>query len=254
MKISSAKNHRLAAHGHKLDLAKRLSYGVHNSATNLIDERVKADELSWEISNKTGKVQYLVFSSLYDNAKNQTIFNTVDDMLAHVLPGIAADQRWAFKPGKITGAEGPPDTQLFVISKTTNRSISQFLNYIGQSPTRITKMRFESRTTAGAPDMSNFNNELKTTFFSPFGNPVESPLSLAPLLQLNQNFSPNIFTVDFINQGYELIMSNEHFTVLQINPDTVLTLNVWCGAQDSRAQRHWRTIKDADKILRGEAL
>jgi hypothetical protein len=245
------KSQRLAQYGAKLDLAKSLSYGVQNSASNMIDERAKADKLSWEISNKTADAHYIVLSSLYDNAKNQTLFDNINDMLATVVPNVPSTNVWAFKDGRLTGTTG---ADLAVSSKTPGRKINQFLNYIGQSPTRVTKIRLKSVTTAGAQDLGNLDNEIKTMFFSPFAQPVEKPLALGPLVRTNNNFSPNILEVDFIDEAFPVILSNEHFLVLQVNAGTVLNITAFIGAQDSRAQRHWRTIKDADDIVRAENI
>lgn len=244
------KAQRLALHGSKLDLNKGLSYGVQNSAANLVDERVKADKLNWEISNTTDLPHYVVISSLY-GSRNNTIFSSVNEMLAAAVPGVDAAQVWAFKDGRLTGTTG---AELKVTSKTPGRLINQFLNYIGMCPTRITKMRLRSVTAAGAQDLGNLDNEIKTIFFSPLAQPVEKQLPLGPLVKTNNNFSPNILEVDFVNEAFPMIFSNEHFTVLQVNAQTVLNITAWIGAQDSPAQRHWRTIKNADDILRSEGV
>lgn len=241
---------RLAAHGAKLDLGKRLSYGVQNSASNLIDERVKVDKLSWEISNGTDEAQFLVISSLYNNARNNTMFSTVAEMLAACVPGVPTGNVWAFQQGKI--AEPAVGKVLNVSSKTPGRQINQFLNYLNTVPTRVTAMRLKSVNKAdGQADLGNLDNEIKSMFFSPLAQPVEKQLPLSPLVKTNNNFSPNILDVDFVDEAFPLILSNEHFTVIQVNAGTVLNLTVSVGAQDSAPQRHWRTIKDADNILRG---
>lgn len=242
---------RLAAHGPKLDLGKSLSYGVQNSANNLIDERAKADKLSWEIKNATAEAHYIVLSSLYDNARNTTMFSTVAEMLAAVVPGVAAANVWAFKNGDIAGAL---EAKLTISSKTPGRSINHFLNYVNSAPTRITKMRLKSVTVAGAADLGNLDNEIKTMFFSPLAQPVEKQLTLSPLVRTNNNFSPNIIDIDFIDEAFPVVLSNEHFVVLQVNAGTILNLTAYVGAQDSPAQRHWRTIKNADDILRSEGI
>lgn len=245
------KAERLAAHGAKLDLRKSLSYGVQNSANNLIDEKAKADKIAWEIRNSTADAHYVVISSLFDNSKNNTIFDTVADMLSNVVPGVPSAQVWAFKDGRLVGVDG---AELKVSSKTPGRKINQFLNYVRSCPTRLTGIRLKSVTTAGANDLGNLDNEIKTMFFSPFAQPVEKQLPLAPLVRTNNNFSPNILDIDFINEAFPVILSNEHFMVIQVNAGTVLNLTVMVGAQDSPAQRHWRTIKNADDILRSEGI
>lgn len=245
------KAQRLAAHGAKLDFTKSLSYGVQNSANNMIDEKAKADKIAWEILNSTADAHYVVISSLFDNNKNNTIFDTVADMLSNVVPGVSSSLVWAFKDGRLVGTDG---AELKVSSKTPGRKINQFLNYVRTSPTRLTGLRLKSVTTAGANDLGNLDNEIKTMFFSPFAQPVEKQLPLAPLVRTNNNFSPNILDIDFINEAFPVILSNEHFMVIQVNAGTVLNLTVMVGAQDSPAQRHWRTIKNADDILRAEGV
>lgn len=241
---------KLAIHREKLDLTKRLSYGVQNSATNLIDERAKADKLSWEIANGTSEAKYLVISSLFNNARNNTIFDTVSEMLEACVPGVDASNVWAFKEGLIATEAGTGGT-LKAVSKTPGRKINHFLNYLNTVPTRITKMRLKSVNRDNTPDLGNYDNEIKTIFFSPLAQPVEEQLSLSALVKTNNNFSPNILDVDFVDEAFEMILSNEHFVVIQINSNTVLNMTVSVGAQDSAPQRHWRTLKDADNILRG---
>jgi hypothetical protein len=247
------KAQRLAAHGAKLDLGKNLSYGVQNSASNLIDEKAKVDKLAWEIKNSTSEAHYLVLSGLYDNGKNTTIFDSVANMLSNVVPNVPVATVWAFKDGVLLDDEGSGG-ELRVSSKTPGRKINQFLNYVSQSPTRVTHLRLKSVTIAGAQDLGNLDNEIKTMFFSPFAQPVEKQLPLAPLVKTNSNFSPNIMDVNFVDEAFPVILSNEHFLILQVNAGTILNITASIGAQDSRAQRHWRTIKNADDILRAEGI
>ena len=242
---------RLATYGQKLDLNKGLSYGVNNSANNLIDERAKADKLVWEIANTTDKDVYIVISSLFTGATNLTTFANIAEMQAAVVPGADAAIVLPFANGRIAGDAVAGVT---VSSKTPGRSINQLLRYIGRNSSRITKMRLKSVTTANAADLGNFDNEIKSMFFSPFSTPVENQLGLSRLVKTNNNFSPNILDVDFVAEAFPFILSSEHFNIMQVNAGTKLNITVEIGAQDSAPQRFWRTIKNADDILRSEGI
>lgn len=239
---------KLAQNGKVLDLGKDLSYGKDSGTNNMIDERVKAANISWEIKNTTSDNHYVVISSLFDNAKNQTIFTNVNDMLANVVPGVSSTLVWAFKDGRLTGTTG---AELVCASRTSGRNINQFLSYIGQTPTRICGVRMKSTVaSSGAQDQGNYDQELRTVFFSPLSQPVENLLSLSRFVKPT-SFSGNIVDISFIDEAFPVILSNEHFMVLQVNAGTILNLTLQVGAQDSRAQRMWRNIKKADDVIRG---
>lgn len=250
-----------AANATVLDVEKRLSYGVQKSATNMIDERPKADEIAIEIRNATDDSQFVVISPVFESGNNPTIFADIRDALNNCAPGVATNRVHALKNGLIfqqmTTGETPTPVAgktLTVASKSSGFFVDRFLRYIGMVPTRITKARLKSVTLSGVADTGNFDNRLTTLFFSPFAAPKEDFLSLAPLVQSGINFNANILDVDFIDQAFPLIFSNEHFTVLQINAGTVLTMNLFVGAQDSAAQRHWRFMRRADDIIRMEGI
>lgn len=242
---------RLASYGSKLDLNKGLSYGVKNSASNLIDERAKADKLVWEVANTLDEDVFIILSSLFTGSPNFTIFGSIAEMKSAVVPGAAADVVLPFANGRIAGDANAGVT---VSSKTPGRSIDQLLRYIGRNPSRVTRMRLKSTTIANAADLGNFDNEIKTMFFSPFSTPVENQLGLSRLVKTNNNFSPNILDIDFVSEAFPFILSSEHFTIMQVNKGTRLNISVEIGAQDSAPQRFWRTIKNADDILRSEGV
>lgn len=234
-----------------LDLDKNLSYGVNSGAINAYDEGSKAIELPWLIKNRTESSQFLVISSLFEENKNNTLFGTIREALTACVPGVAEARVHAFQAGDIyiTPGEGNEAKKLSAESLDGSRSINQFLRYVGKNPTRLIKMRFSSTTAANAPDMSNIENSLKTMFFSPFDPPVEKRLGLSNLI--DQRFlTNNILDVNFVDQAFPVILSNEHFFVIQINPATDLKLNVFVGAQDSAPQRFWRNTRAASDLKR----
>ena len=234
-----------------LDLDKDYSYAVNSGAINAYDEGSKAIELPWLIKNRTESSQFLVISSLFEEDKNNTIFGTIREALTACVPSVAASRVHAFQSGDIyvTPGVGNEAKKLSAESLDGSRDIEQFLRYVGKNPTRLIKMRLSSTTAANAPDMSNIENSLKTMFFSPFDPPVEKRLGLSNLI--NQAFlTNNILDVNFVDQAFPVILSNEHFFILQINPGTDLKLNVFVGAQDSKAQRFWRRTRQAADLKR----
>jgi len=234
-------------HGRELDVTKRYSYGVQNSAKGFIDERAKPDKLVWEIENETEEAQYLVVSPLFNGSNNNTIFETVRNMLRNVVPGVPDAQVHAFQDGLVY--KDADDNELNVRSKG-GRFINQFLRYIGNSPTRLTEMRIQSNTVGGEKDLTNFSAELTTKFFSPFAQPVENQLQLMPLIKTASNFSPEILDLDFVGLAFPVILSNEHYFVFQVNPGTKLNITAFVGAQNSLPQEFYRSIKKADDIQR----
>jgi hypothetical protein len=248
-----------STHSDILDTQKKLSYGVQKSANNMIDERPKADEVVFEIRNATDESQFLVLSSLFEDDTNKTIFGSVREGLTACVPGAEATRVHALKNGLVYQAVDDDDDPitgktLTVASKSSGILLDRVLRYIGMCPTRVTKARFKSVTLGGAADTGNFDNRITNLFFSPFAPPKEDFLSLAPLVQSGINFNANILDVDFIDQAFPFIMSNEHYTVLQINSGTVLTINMFIGAQDSPAQRHWRIMRKADDLIRENGI
>jgi hypothetical protein len=243
------------ANAEVLDLSKRNSYGLQRAANNMIDERPKADEVVFEIKNATDESQFLVLSSLFEDDTNKTIFGDVREALTACVPSAEETRVHALKNGLVyqaVNSESAPiaGKTLTVASKSSGIMLDRVLRYIGMCPTRVTKARFKSVTLGGAADTGNFDNRITNLFFSPFAPPKEDFLSLAPLVQSGINFNANILDVDFIDQAFPFILSNEHFTVLQINAGTVLTINMFIGAQDSPAQRHWRFMRRADEVIR----
>lgn len=237
-----------------LDIEKRLSYGVQKSATNMIDERPKADEVALEIRNATEDSQFIVISPLFGGSQNPTLFADVRDMLENCVPGADPARVHALQDGDIWIDDDDSAKKLSAASKSSGFFIDRFLRYIGMCPTRIVRARLKSVTLAGVADTGNFDNRITSMFFSPFSAPKEDFLSLAPLIQTGINFNANMLDVDFIDQAFPLILSNEHFTIIQVNAGTVFTMNLFVGAQDSPAQRHWRFMRRADDIIRQEGI
>lgn len=238
-------------HGNELDVTKRFSYGVNNSAKGFIDERAKTVKLGWRISNDTAKDKFLVISSLFDDNRNSSIFEDVREMLTAIAPGVDALDIHAFQEGVI---QVEATKELKASSTMSKRSINQFLRFTQQAPTRITDVRLESRTTANAEESGNLTNEFRTVFFSPFADPIENQLALAPLVQIGSNFNKNVIDIDFVDQAFPVILSNEHFWVIQVNKGTVLTMTVGVGAQNSLPQEFFRSIRKADDLQRTYGL
>lgn len=246
---------RLAAEGAKLDVGdnRKYSYGTKAGVKNMISESAQAMELSWKITNKTDSDVIFLFSTFFGNdSSNTTQFETIDEL----LEATASD--YTFAPGTLILGKGAGDVpngkDLIVTSLKTGRSISHFLRYAGQSPLRFTRWSLKSKQiSTGAKDSSNYDNEIKSFWFSPFDDPQIDYLNLRPL-QRPDAFNADLLDIDFLDQNFRMQLDNEHFIQMKVNSNTELTMSVYVGAQDSRSQAFYRFLNKADDVMLRERV
>lgn len=222
-----------------------VSFGKNNRTNSFIDETAKALSLGWRIVNPTDQDVFIAFVPASDG-NNPTQFAD----LAAIKAFMGAD--CIFGDGVIyTKTVEGVAKNVTVSSLDSRRKIAEFVKYAASSPLRFTKMAMNSAKIDGSKEDSNFNNKIKSMWFTPFEDTTAVDLDLRPLRVGGSNFNTDMMEVNFITQGggFKAIMSNENGFVMQINAGTVLTITAGIGAQKSEAQEFYRTIAQADEVM-----
>ncbi len=233
----------LTANQKALDVvARNLSFGAKTDTKNLIDERDKAIKIAFKVANASASDAFVVLYPLIDSTTAMRALN----------PSI-----YPSKATFVSGVGGTPLIDGTVITDVTCTSLDnaitmeQMMRYIAKNPTRLTGVKMKSKIiSSGAKDSSNYDNKFKTIWMNAFDVNEVKDLSLAPLQIGMSNFNPDMLEVDFLKQGFPVVISDEHAFLFQVNAGTELTMTISVGAQDSKAQRFWRNIKKADEVLR----
>lgn len=228
-----------------LDLNKRFSFGKQADTLNMVDEHAKAIQLNWRITNKTSDTHTIAIGCLLgDTAPNMTQFATLSDVKK------ATGATAVLKDGIII--DGTDGADLTATSTDTYRKMDEFLRYTGVTCTRIVGLSMVSRNaTNGNGDSSNYDLKIRSIWVNPLQDqPEVKELNLRPLVPTGANFTESRLNVNFIRQNHPFVMTNEHWNTIQINPNTELMLTVYVGAQFSKAQDFWRSIKASDDIIR----
>ena len=229
-----------------LDLGKRYSYGKNTNTQNFVDEHAKAVQLNLVLTNLTTNLHTVAFGAI-TSTLNATQYATE----AAIKTAIGATA--IMKKGKII--DDGLGKELTANFTDSGRDLDEFIKYFSQNPTRIVGMNMVSRNaTTGAGENSNFDLKIKQHFVSPFDIPLETEKNLRPLVMTGMNFTQERLNVNFIKEAFQALLSNEHFFSLQIKPNTELSITLYIGAQDSKAQRFYRDIKAADDVLRPAML
>jgi hypothetical protein len=218
----------------EIDLHRSLSFGQ-NGGKTMIDEGRGAPEVSFTIENPTTKDVAIGFG-----VTGLSLFKTEADLLAALNADVLLNDGVIY-------TEGANDVT--VESNTTGTTVFSFLKYAGFSPLRLVSASFESaKLSNGAPETSNFSQNVKSVWISPFEKPVEKKLNLRKF-QSNKSTAVQFVDVDFVSEGFSPILSNEHHFVLLVKKDTRLTVTLKVGAQLSQAQAFFRKINAADAVL-----
>lgn len=244
----SLKN-KLAENATKLQVASKeakvVSFGRTNQTENFIDESAKALSLGWNLKNETDQAVFIAFMPI-SGSHNLTMFANIDEVKA------ATGADCIFGEGQIfTKSVGGANKYVTVTSLDSRRDISQFVKYGASTPLRFTKFSMDSKKIDGSKDDTNFNNRMKSFWFTPLEDTVPVDLDLRPLRQGGNNFNTDMMDVDFITQGggFKAVYSNEHAFVMQLNAGTELTITAFIGAQLSQAQQFYRIISAADSVM-----
>lgn len=229
-----------------LDLGKRFSYGKQSDTQNLVDEHAKAVQLNLQITNTTDNTHTIAIGGI-----STTLNLTQFPNSAAATSALSATAM--LKNGVIVN-DGVGKT-LEASLTDAGLSLEALINYIANTPSRLVGMSIVSRNaTTGDGDSSNYDLKMTTNWVSPFDVPVKKELNLRPLVVTGANFTQERLNINFIKQAFPVILSNEHFLNLQIVPNTKMTITLYFGAQDSKAQRFWRAMKDADEVIRPELI
>lgn len=233
----------LTANQKALDVVSRkLSFGAKSGTHNLIDERDKAVKLAFKVANASAND---VFIALYPMVDSTTAMRALNPSI------YASKSAFASAIGGTPLIDGTVVTDVTCTSLDSAIAIETVLRYMAKNPTRITGIKMKSKLiSGGAKDSSNYDNKLKTIWMNPLDVNEVRDLPLGPLQIGMSNFNPDMLEVDFLKQGFPVIISDEHAFLFQVNAGTELTMTLAIGAQDSKAQRFWRDIKKADEVLR----
>lgn len=240
-------NKLVTEHAGAIDLKREMSFGK-GGAKTFIDEKRTAKQFGFSITNNTtAAVKVLLFPF------GNTMFHTGFD--ATKAPTTGAAERALqtlsataiLKDGVIfTDSD---DTTVVAAATQTGRSINQLFAYAANTPFRFTEWDLTSTALDGTTAKpANYNNTLTAFWVSVFQNPEEYPL---PLRQYTDSrvTSAQFAHIDFLSADFPANISPEHFIVLQIEAESVLTIQARIGAQLSNSQRFHRMTKEADSLL-----
>lgn len=237
---------RLQAQSGKLDVQRTLSFAPKSGAKNLVEEGAKALQVSWRITNNSSNNAHLILGAYIGKTGVRIVNNTLYPSSTEILALASA-----------TGVliDGTVYTDVTAESLDSAHSIEEFIRHFSKNPTRVVKAAFKSKVSStGEKDSSNYDNKLKTIWTTPFDVPQVRELSLRALQAGGNNFNPDMLDVDFQKLNFPVVLSDEHFLQVQVNPDTVLTVTMFIGAHDSKAQRFYRQMKAADDVMRAEFM
>ena len=213
-------------------------FSSQGGAKTFVDEENGARNISFEVENNTSDDAIIVFG----NAQ-RSIYGSV----AEALSALNVRNNGHFIADGILRTT--PDGDLTAKSVDQGRSINEMITYTGNAPTRIVALSIQSALIDGSPDVTNLTGQIRQSWTSPFENTKDRYLPLRKY-QNNQSNSPQFADVNFKNDGFEVIWSNEHFFMLTVKKGTRLNLTFSVGMQDSRPQRFHRAIRKADEVVR----
>lgn len=217
----------------EIDLGREFSQGP-GAAKTFIDEERNAPSVSFSIANETANDRVIVLGSI-----NNSIYGSDAELLAAVDGNLLLDDG-------VLETRGGHDVT--ATSNDPGRTIAQMLRYASNSPFRFTSVALRSSKTNGAVDDSNFTGKIKTVFVSPWQKPVDNFLNLRKF-QSNRANSPQFADINFLEEGFNVILSPENFALITVKAGTVLDLTFSVGMQLSSAQRAYRAFKAADQVL-----
>ncbi|HRO76647.1 MAG TPA: hypothetical protein PLP27_10925, partial [Crocinitomicaceae bacterium] len=239
-------NHPLEiqAKGRSLPL---VSFGKNNKVANFVNENENAHKFGFTIKNDSSEDAFILIGGFLPT-RNRTIFEDLSEILAKTGANcILSDGviRSITEPGGSTFSG-----DVTVTSTDSKRSVTQLVRYACETPTRVTMMKLRSnRVTSADPESSNYNNKIKSQWFSALEDTVSEDLDLAPLQVGGTNFNRDMLDVNFQYQNHKFILSNENFNVIQVNAGTVLSVTMYVGAQLSTGQMLYRLTENADSVV-----
>lgn len=232
---------------------KVLSFDSKSGTKSMINEKPNATDFGIEITNNTNeKVTIAVVSGLGVWKSGEGAGEVFQDYFPggfmdgdDLLTRVGADCVLADGTLHQVGSD-------LVSARTTNtrRKINELTKYASKAPFRFTRFVMSSYKVTGEPESTNYNNDMKTLWVSPFEDTVEQTFSLRTIVR--DRFQAQNLELDFQKDAPNLnpIMSDEHIIVIQVNPKTILNIQAHIGARFSAPQYFYRITKSADEIVR----
>lgn len=220
---------------------KVVSFGSENGTKSFIDEIPKSLEFGFEIINDSNVAKdVIITASPFD------MFPTVKAYMEEL-----AGTDLFLADGVIETADGG---DLSAVTSNARRSIDLVTSYAMNAPFRFTKFVMTSSKVDGTPESTNYNNDIRTGWISPFEDTVPKEFSLRSIVR--DKFQAQLLEVDFQLDAPNLlpIVSNEHFMVIRVNAKTRLSILSYVGAQLSQPQYLYRLAKSADNVMRTERI
>lgn len=218
-----------------IDLDRMYSHGPRGAKTFIDEERGTITRSITLRNNAASTDMVLAFGNLANS-----IYADIDEAAA----ALSIDKM--VTDGTIATVE--TDKTITGASNDAGFTIAQLVKYIGMNPTRIVSVRMESTNLSGSDDTTNYAQSIKTAWVSPFVKPIEENLDLARFASVDR-FQKRYMNVNFLKEGFPVILSAEHFFAITLKRSTILNLTFEIGFQDSAAQRFYRQIKKADSTL-----
>lgn len=232
---------------------KVLSFDSKSGTKSMINEKPNATDFGIEITNNTNeKVTIAVVSGLGVWKSSEEPGDSFQDYYPggfmdgdDLLTRVGADCVLADGTLHQVGSD-------LVNARATNtrRKINELTKYASKAPFRFTRFVMSSYKVTGEPESTNYNNDMKTLWVSPFEDTVEQTFSLRTIVR--DRFQAQNLELDFQKDAPNLnpIMSDEHVIVIQVNPKTILNIQAHIGARFSTPQYFYRITKSADEIVR----
>ena len=218
-----------------MDIPRYLSQGKGGGKTFIDEERSKR-KLNFSVSNTTANDLVVVMGS----SQNSMFEND-----AAILTEFGADAM--LTTGDIIFVDA--DHKLTVTSNDSNRDLDQWIRHVANNPTRMVRVAMSSSIAAtGAPETSNFTTDFQTSWVQPYHKSEDEYLSLREYQGQEAN-SPQFATVNFLKTKIRAVLSPEHFFMFTVKAGTTISHSWTIGIEDSRNQRFWRAVKNADTEL-----
>lgn len=218
----------------EIDLNREFSSGLSGGPKTFISEHQNSISSSFSIDNSTAVDVTIVLGHL-----NNSQFDDAGQL-------VAACDGTALADDGIVYSSGGKDVTM--TSNDPGRTIGQMLRYASNSPFRFTKLSLHSKLTSGTPDTSNYDASLKTVFVSPWQKPQDNYLNLRQFMTNIAN-SPQFADIDFLKEGFPMMLSSENFICIKVKAGTILNVTLGVGMQMSLAQKAYRAYKQADELL-----
>lgn len=231
-------------HAGDIDLVKEFSYG--KKAKSMIESTATGIKLGYKIKNDTKKDHVVYVAAMTVLGLSPEIDGKTS--LPQGVPG--SEVVFSENPQlRVTEDTGVDAEEFKITPLNSKREIAQLRGFAATSPVQVTELHMVSRNIANNnPDTTNYNNPIKTYWFTPFYDVEEDEFQLRTLLDSSMN-SPQFAEAKFAKNGFNALISNQHVIAIQVNAGTELTVTMGVGAYDARPERFYRKTKAANRVL-----